>query len=115
MVDLSIYLKQSTLITLTNMQAFKLIKDRWKSKTPRFFKHFVAGGTAVGGFGMTCLPFLSSLPAKLQAVPGYMIAVGLATAGMAKLTKQDTESTQKVDQFISSGSTPAPSTDEPTK
>lgn len=81
---------------------FKLIKDRWTSSTPKFFKRIITGGSSVGAFGLACIPFSSNLPTKLQAIPGYLIAVGLATAGVAKMTKQDGG-----DQFLNSGSTPS--------
>lgn len=82
---------------------FKLIKDRWNAYTPKFFKRIVVSGCSVGGFGLLCVPFSTNLPAKLQPIPGYFIAIGLAAAGVAKLTKQD----DGANQFLNSGQGPA--------
>jgi hypothetical protein len=82
---------------------FKLIKDRWNAYTPGFFKKIVHGGCGIGGFGMLCIPFSSYLPIRLQDVPGYLIAVGVTSAGIAKLTKQDGVAKAESDAFLNSG------------
>lgn len=79
---------------------FKLLKDRWTADTPRFFKRIVKAGCAVGATGLTCVPFNSSLPPKLQAIPGYLIAIGLASAGIARLTKEDPDNKAASDAFL---------------
>lgn len=82
------------------MGYFTLLKQRWTSATPTFFKRFVKLGCGIGSIGVGCLPFSTSLPVHVQGVPGYCIAIGVAVAGLAKLTSNDPDVVQKSDSFF---------------
>jgi hypothetical protein len=65
------------------------IIERYKAKTPRFFKRFTKVGlvcVAVGGVVATA-PI--SLPASIVALGGYLATLGGAIVAIAPMAKED--------------------------
>jgi hypothetical protein len=65
------------------------LKERWKSKTPKFWKKVQRIGVALGVIGATIVAAPVVLPASLVTAAGYMIAAGTVTATLSQLTKED--------------------------
>lgn len=66
----------------------KVIKNRWKSQTPPFFKKVINVGLTLGMVGTAIVTLPISLPAAIVTAGTYMIAVGTTAATIAKLTKR---------------------------
>jgi len=64
------------------------LKDRWKSKTPTFWKKVQKIAVAVGVVGGTIIAAPVALPSAVVAVGGYLVAVGSVGAALAQLTKE---------------------------
>ena len=67
----------------------KTIKERWKAKTPKFWKKVQKIGLAAGVLGGILLAFPIALPAAVLTGAGYLIALGSATATLSQLTVED--------------------------
>lgn len=64
------------------------LKDRWKSKTPEFWKKVQRVGVIAGVIGATILAAPVALPTALITGAGYLVAVGGVTATLSQLTKE---------------------------
>lgn len=67
----------------------KTIKERWKAKTPKFWKKMQKIGIAAGVLGGILLASPIALPAAVLTGAGYLIALGSATATLSQLTVED--------------------------
>lgn len=65
------------------------LKERWQSKTPKFWKKVQRIGVALGVIGATIVSAPVVLPASLVTAAGYMVAAGTVTATLSQLTKED--------------------------
>jgi hypothetical protein len=65
------------------------LKERWQSKTPKFWKKVQKIGIALGVIGATIVTAPVVLPASLVTAAGYMVAAGTVTATLSQLTKED--------------------------
>jgi hypothetical protein len=65
------------------------LKERWQSKTPKFWKKVQRIGIALGVIGATIVAAPVVLPASLVTAAGYMVAAGTVTATLSQLTKED--------------------------
>jgi hypothetical protein len=65
------------------------LKERWQSKTPKFWKKVQRIGVALGVIGATIVAAPVALPASLVTAAGYMVAAGTVTATLSQLTKED--------------------------
>jgi hypothetical protein len=65
------------------------LKERWQSKTPKFWKKVQRIGVALGVIGATIVALPVALPAALVTAAGYMVAAGTVTATLSQLTKED--------------------------
>lgn len=65
------------------------LKERWQSKTPKFWKKVQRIGVAIGVIGATIVAAPVVLPASLVTAAGYMVAAGTVTATLSQLTKED--------------------------
>jgi hypothetical protein len=65
------------------------LKERWQSKTPKFWKKVQRIGVALGVIGATIVAAPVVLPASLVTAAGYMVAAGTVTATLSQLTKED--------------------------
>lgn len=65
------------------------LKERWQSKTPKFWKKVQRIGVALGVVGATIVAAPVVLPASLVTAAGYMVAAGTVTATLSQLTKED--------------------------
>jgi hypothetical protein len=65
------------------------LKERWQSKTPKFWKKVQRIGLALGVIGATIVAAPVVLPASLVTAAGYMVAAGTVTATLSQLTKED--------------------------
>jgi hypothetical protein len=65
------------------------LKERWQSKTPKFWKKVQRIGVALGVIGGTIVALPVALPAALVTAAGYMVAAGTVTATLSQLTKED--------------------------
>lgn len=68
---------------------FKTIIERFKAKTPSFFKRVVALCAIIGATGGTATVAGDSIPPKLHDIGTYMVATGIAGGFIAQLTKED--------------------------
>jgi cytochrome bd-type quinol oxidase subunit 1 len=65
------------------------LKERWQSKTPKFWQKVQKIGIALGVIGGTIVALPVALPASLVTAAGYMVAAGTVTATLSQLTKED--------------------------
>jgi hypothetical protein len=65
------------------------LKERWQSKTPKFWKKVQRIGVALGVIGATIVAAPVVLPVSLVTAAGYMVAAGTVTATLSQLTKED--------------------------
>lgn len=65
------------------------IKERWQSKTPKFWKKVQRIGIALGVIGGTIVSLPVALPAAVITAGGYLVAAGTVTATLSQLTKED--------------------------
>ena len=67
--------------------------ERWRSKSPLFFKKLKAYALSTGGSAAAVIvangTMSLNLNATLIAILGYVVAACVAIAGTAKLTKED--------------------------
>tara|TARA_R110000772_G_scaffold36091_3_gene86582 strand:+ start:6073 stop:6315 length:243 start_codon:yes stop_codon:yes gene_type:complete len=71
------------------------IRERWKSKTPRFWKKIQRFSIVLGAISGAILTAPISLPAILITTAGYLAVTSTAIAGMSQLTKSDRQKTNK--------------------
>jgi hypothetical protein len=64
----------------------KTIKERWKAKTPKFWKKVQRIGLVAGAVGAALLAAPIALPAAILTGAGYLVAVGGVTATLSQLT-----------------------------
>lgn len=64
------------------------LKDRWKAKTPNFWKKVQKVGIIAGILGGALLTAPISLPVSIVTGAGYLVAIGTATATLSQLTKE---------------------------
>ena len=68
------------------------IRERWKSRTPRFWKKIQRVSIIIGAISGAILTAPISLPASLIATAGYLAVASTSIAGMSQLTKSDKKS-----------------------
>jgi uncharacterized membrane protein HdeD (DUF308 family) len=68
------------------------LMDRWKSKTPKFWKKVQRVGILAGAIGGVLIAAPIALPAALVTAGGYMVLAGGLTATLSQLTREDNES-----------------------
>ncbi len=66
-----------------------ILKERWQSKTPKFWKKMQRIGIALGVIGGTIVALPVALPAAVITAGGYLVAAGTVTATLSQLTKED--------------------------
>lgn len=66
-----------------------ILKERWQSKTPKFWKKMQRIGIALGVIGGTIISLPVALPAAVITAGGYLVAAGTVTATLSQLTKED--------------------------
>ncbi len=71
------------------MMEKKTLKERWKAKTPKFWKKMQRIGIAAGAIGALLLAAPVALPAAIISGAGYLVAVGGVTATLSQLTVED--------------------------
>lgn len=64
------------------------LKERWLSKTPKFWKKVQRVGIIAGAVGAAIIAAPVALPAVLITASGYLIAVGGVAATLSQLTKE---------------------------
>lgn len=69
----------------------KTLKERWKTKTPKFWKKVQRIGIVAGALGAALLAAPVALPAAIITGAGYLVAVGGVTATLSQLTVDDSE------------------------
>lgn len=65
------------------------LKQRWGSKTPKFWKKVQRLGIAVGAVGGVLVAAPVALPATLITLGGYLVTAGSLTAALSQLTVED--------------------------
>lgn len=75
------------------MKKTNIFIERWKTKSPVFFKKLKAYALSIGGSAASVLVANGAMSLNLNqtliSVLGYVVAVCVAIAGTAKLTKED--------------------------
>ena len=64
------------------------LKERWQSKTPKFWKKVQRVGIIAGAVGAAIIAAPVALPAALITESGYLLAIGGVTATLSQLTKE---------------------------
>jgi hypothetical protein len=67
----------------------KDLKERWNSKTPKFWKKVQRIAILVGAVAGTIIAAPIALPAAVITVAGYAVAVGTAVATVSQFTVED--------------------------
>jgi len=62
--------------------------NRWKSKTPSFWKKVQKIGIIAGALGGALLAAPIALPAVLVSGATYLVVIGTTTATLSQLTKE---------------------------
>ena len=65
------------------------VKERWNSKTPKFWKKVQRIGILAGAVGAALVSVPVTLPAVIITGAGYLIAAGTVTAALSQLTVED--------------------------
>jgi ABC-type xylose transport system permease subunit len=73
----------------------KELKDRWTSKTPKFWRSIQKIGIVAGAVGGVLIAAPISLPSALITLGGYLVTAGGVTAALAQLTKDDANTEPK--------------------
>lgn len=75
------------------MKKTNIFIERWKAKSPAFFKKLKGYALSVGGSAAAVLVTNGTMSLNLNqtliSVLGYVVAACVAIAGTAKLTKED--------------------------
>ena len=69
----------------------KTLKERWKAKTPKFWKKVQRIGLVAGAIGAATIAAPIALPAAIVTGAGYLVAVGGVAATLSQLTVENTE------------------------
>jgi hypothetical protein len=64
------------------------LKERWLSKTPKFWKKVQRVGIIAGAVGAAIIAAPVALPAALITVSSYLLAIGGVAATLSQLTKE---------------------------
>jgi len=64
------------------------LKNRWKAKTPDFWKKVQKVGIIAGIIGGALLTAPVSLPASIITGATYLVAIGTTTATLSQLTQE---------------------------
>jgi len=62
------------------------LKNRWSSKTPKFWKKIQKIGIAAGTIGGVLVASPVMLPATIVSIGGYLLLAGSLTATLSQLT-----------------------------
>lgn len=73
----------------------KELKERWTSKTPKFWRKIQKIGIVAGAVGGVLIAAPISLPSVLITLGGYLVTAGGVTAALAQLTKDDADTEPK--------------------
>lgn len=73
----------------------KELKERWTSKTPKFWRKIQKIGIVAGAVGGVLIAAPISLPSVLVTLGGYLVTAGGVTAALAQLTKDDADTEPK--------------------
>lgn len=65
------------------------LKERWQSKTPKFWQKVQKVGLVAGAVGGVLIAAPIALPSVLITLGGYLVTAGGVTAALAQLTKED--------------------------
>jgi len=68
------------------------LRERWKARTPRFWKRVQKFSIVLGAISGAILTAPISLPASLIATAGYIAVASTSIATMSQLTKSDKKS-----------------------
>jgi hypothetical protein len=64
------------------------LKERWKARTPEFWKKVQKVGIIAGVIGGALLTAPISLPATIITGATYLVVIGTTTATLSQLTKE---------------------------
>jgi hypothetical protein len=64
------------------------LKERWKAKTPLFWKKIQRVGIIAGAIGGALLTAPISLPVSIVSGATYLVVIGTTTAALSQLTKE---------------------------
>ena len=67
----------------------KDLKERWNSKTPKFWKKVQRIAILVGAVAGTIIAAPVALPAAVITAAGYAVAIGTAVATVSQFTIED--------------------------
>ena len=75
----------------------KTLKERWKSKTPMFWKRVQRWAIITGTVAGIILAAPVALPAAVVTAAGYIVTAGTVAATLSQLTVDDTKKSEDVD------------------
>ena len=75
----------------------KTLKERWKSKTPKFWKRVQRWAIITGTVAGIILAAPVALPAAVVTAAGYIVTAGTVAATLSQLTVDDTKKSEDVD------------------
>jgi hypothetical protein len=75
----------------------KSLKERWQSKTPKFWKRVQRWAIITGTVAGIILAAPVALPAAVITVAGYVATAGTVAATLSQLTVEDTKKSEDVD------------------
>lgn len=75
----------------------KSLKERWQSKTPKFWKRVQRWAIITGTVAGIILAAPVALPAAVITVAGYVATAGTVAATLSQLTVDDTKKSEDVD------------------
>jgi hypothetical protein len=75
----------------------KTLKERWKSKTPKFWKRVQRWAIITGTVAGIILAAPVALPAAVVTAAGYIVTAGTVAATLSQLTVDDTKKSKDVD------------------
>ena len=75
----------------------KSLKERWQSKTPKFWKRVQRWAIITGTVAGIILAAPVALPAAVVTAAGYIVTAGTVAATLSQLTVDDTKKTEDVD------------------
>jgi hypothetical protein len=75
----------------------KTLKERWKSKTPKFWKRVQRWAIITGTVAGIILAAPVALPAAVVTAAGYIVTAGTVAATLSQLTVDDTKKPEDVD------------------
>lgn len=66
-----------------------ILKTRWNSETPNFWKVVQKIGLAAGAVGAVLITAPITLPAAFVTIGGYLVTAGSIAAALSQLTVKD--------------------------